>query len=197
MTNAIEIIPGLVLDEAMYKAAAAGIAEYAPELEPLTRERFTTPAEWALIPDECGVLVKAEMVLNRSREATRKINVWFAPDLRGGGQPQPHSHPWAFTSRILLGGYTEDRYSLAGDQVRTEYNVAHDFGTANEVPKSLYHEVTEIHGEPGRTLTLMVCGYGTRGDWGYLDVTSGAHVPIQPDPDFSARFRAFNPHLSA
>ncbi|WP_190824822.1 hypothetical protein [Saccharopolyspora pogona] len=189
------VIPGLTLDEEMFAAAAEGLAAYAPELAPLSWEQFTASAGWAMIPDECSRLVKAEMVLSNSIEATRKLNVWFLPDLRGGAQPMPHSHPWRFTSRILVGGYTEDRYDIAGDQVRTEFNVTHEFGTANTVPKELYHEVTEIHGEPGRTLTLMVCERGTRGDWGYLDIGTGAHRQIAPDPEFSSRFAAMNPHL--
>src|SRR5919106_4229624 len=188
MTNGKEILPGLVLDDELYEAAAAGIAEFAPEHAPLTRERFTTPTEWAMIPDEHCDLVKAEMVLSRSIEATRKINIWFAPDLRGDAFPLPHSHSWFFESHVLLNGLTEDRYDTNGDQVTTEYNVAHRFGTSYQVPKHLYHEVTDIHGEPGRAMTLMVCGVGKRGDWGYLDVDTGAHRQIEPDPDFSKRF---------
>lgn len=195
MVNSIEVIPGLTLTETMYEAAAEGVREFTPELHPLSYERFTRPTEWALIPDECLDTVKAELVLSDWPDAlTRKINVWFRADLRGGERPKPHNHPWEFTSRILLGGYVEDRYTLDGDQVRVEHGVTHRFGSSNHVPKDLYHEVTDI-AEPGATMTLMVCERGVKGDWGHLDVDRRVHRPIERDPDFAARFEALNPHL--
>lgn len=47
----IEVIPGLVLDDTMYELAAAGIADHAPHIDPLTRERWLDPAGWSNIPD--------------------------------------------------------------------------------------------------------------------------------------------------
>uniref|UniRef100_UPI003F4977B7 hypothetical protein n=1 Tax=Amycolatopsis sp. CA-096443 TaxID=3239919 RepID=UPI003F4977B7 len=77
--------------------------------------------------------------------------------------------------------------------VRAQLGIEHRAGGRNDVPRSVYHEVTEIH-EPGRTLSLMVCGRGERGAWGYLD-TTGLHTPTAPDPDFKAKLRQLNPHL--
>ncbi|MHA5054855.1 hypothetical protein [Streptomyces sp. SD15] len=111
-----------------------------------------------------------------------KINLWNAPDRRGDTAPKPHSHPWAFTAHILTGGYNEDRYTLTGDHVHTQLDVTHLGGSTNSISHSDYHEVTEIH-ERGRTLSLMVCGPGQRGAWGYLDTDAGRHVPHQPAPD--------------
>lgn len=181
------IAPGLTLDEQLYEAAAAGLLTAAPDLAPLTWERFTAAPDWALIPDESGACYKAELTLVNTIEQTIRINQWFLPDLRGGQAPKPHNHPWAFTSHILAGGYSEDRYD-AGAAVPVE----HVAGGTNVVPRDLYHEVTEIH---DRTLSLMVCGRGLRGTWGYLDLDTGCHRPAEPDPHFSARFAALNPHL--
>lgn len=187
------IIPGLVVDETLFEAAADGITTHLPDLAPLSWETFTASTGWTLVPDEHGDAYKAELVLRNTIESTVKINLWTLPDRRGGEQPKPHSHPWEFTSRILLGGYTEDRYDTAGDLVSTELNAVHRSPSANHVPRSLYHEVTEIH-EPSRTLTLMICQRGERGTWGYLDVDRGCHVPNEPDPLFLDRLRALNPH---
>lgn len=94
---------------------------------------------------------------------------------------------------MLLGGYSEDRYTLdrAGG-VRSEHGVEHGAGGVNTVPLATYHEVTAIH-DPGRTLTLMVCGPGERGRWGYLDPATGRHHAAAPDPDFGERLKALNP----
>ncbi|MEU6355956.1 hypothetical protein ABZ896_42710 [Streptomyces sp. NPDC047072] len=53
--------------------------------------------------------------------------------------------------------------------------------------------MTGIH-EPGRTMSLMLCGRGERGTWDYLDPDTGRRIPAAPDPSFSARLRALNPH---
>jgi hypothetical protein len=71
--------------------------------------------------------------------------------------------------------------------------VVHQAGGVNEVARTDYHEVTGIRSDPGETLTLMVCGLGVLGGWGYLDLDTGEHVPNQPDPTFAARFAALNP----
>jgi hypothetical protein len=41
----------------------------------------------------------------------------------------------------------------------------------------------------------MACGPGERGAWGYLDVATGEHIGLTPDPSFDVRFAALNPHL--
>ncbi|MER5301358.1 hypothetical protein ABT039_18050 [Streptomyces lasiicapitis] len=190
----IEIGPGLLLDDVLFGAAEAGTATHTPHLAPLTWETFTAPSGWTLVPDDCGNGYKAELVLLSIRTATVKINLWFAPDLRGDQQPAPHSHPWDFNAHVLLGGYSEDRYIPDGaGAVRADHGVEHCRGGINTVPREIYHEVTDIH-EPGRTLTLMVCGPGERGRWGYLDTTTGQHRAPGPDPGFSARLKAINPH---
>ncbi|MER8002966.1 hypothetical protein [Streptomyces sp. NPDC095613] len=189
----VTISPGLLVDEALHEAASEGIGLYAPNCAPLTWDRFVAPAGWWLVPDETGDGYKAECVLEDTQDRTIKINLWFLPDLRGGQKAQPHSHPWDFHAHVLLGGYNEDRYVPDGGTVRAERSVEHQAGAVNRVPIDVYHEVTQIH-DPGRTLTLMVCGRGERGRWGYLDINTGTRVPVQPDPKFAARLRALNPH---
>jgi len=192
MTTA-RIAPGLVLDDVLFDAAQAGVAAHVPGLAPLTWARFTSPGDWTLVPDDRGDGYKAELVLINTRESTAKVNLWFAADLRGGQQSTPHSHPWAFDAHVLLGGYSEDRYTPSADgAVRCEPGVEHLAGGVNSVPREVYHEVTEIH-ESGRTLTLMVCGRGDRGSWGYLDLATGLHRAAEPDPGFGERLRALNP----
>ncbi|NKQ55602.1 hypothetical protein HFP15_22215 [Amycolatopsis sp. K13G38] len=187
------IAPDLTLDEAMFEAAAEGFATDVPDLAPLTWERFTHAPDWTLVPNDCGDAYKAELVLRNTRDSTLKLNIWNLPDLRGGEVSQPHSHPWHFTAHVLLGGYNEDRYSPENGTIHRERGVEHTAGCVNDVPKAVYHEVTAIH-DPGRTVSLMVCGQGARGDWGYLDLATGEREPVRPDPDFAAKLRALNPH---
>lgn len=194
MQKRITIVPGLVVTEAMFEAAADGVARHARDVRPLTWERFTTSAPWTLVPDELGHAYKAEFILRRTRERTYKINLWMRPDRRGSAKPKPHDHRWPFTSRVLRGGYTEDRYTIAGRSVRDNLGVSHRAGGANDMPLNVCHEVTGIH-RPGDTLTLMVCGRLTRDTWGYLvDTDTARIVPAAPDPRFTARLRALNPH---
>jgi hypothetical protein len=189
------VIPGHTISESQYEAAAAGGAEHAPDLPRLTWERFVDAADWALIPDDQEDGYRAEFVLLRTRERTLKVNAWYLPDLRGGSTPRPHNHPWRFTSYILgeHGGYTEDRWTRTDSGILTETGVEHLAGTVNDLDRRVYHEVTAIH-EPG-TLTLMVCGLGERGAWGYLGA-DGEHIPYVPDPEFATRFATLNPHLA-
>jgi hypothetical protein len=187
------LIPGLTITDDLFAAAEAGIATHAPDLAPLARETFTDPMRWGLVPDDRGDCYKAEFELLKTPERTLKVNLWFLPDLRGGDISKPHSHPWAFRAHVLLGGYQEDRYEPTQAGVMSDLDVGHMAGGVNDVPRHVYHEVTDIH-EPGRTLTLMVCDRGVRGAWGYLDVTTGEHLPVAPDPDFGAKFAALNPH---
>ncbi|WP_172387951.1 hypothetical protein [Streptomyces sp. MNP-20] len=90
--ESIRVAPGLVLGEAQYVTAAAGVAAHAPALAPLTWEAFVRPQGWWLVPDKDGELSKAELTLQESRDRTIKINLWFLPDLRSA-HPFPHSHP--------------------------------------------------------------------------------------------------------
>jgi len=140
--SSIEVAPGLVLDGAMFDVAAAGVAAYLPELATLTYERrLTEPARWWRVPDKDGNCYKAECVLLSSREKTARLTCWFLRDDRDGTQPRPHSHPWPFVSRILCGGYSEDRYELTGAvaetgqaPVRSQLGVEHRAGGVNDVP---------------------------------------------------------------
>jgi hypothetical protein len=103
----------------------------------------------------------------------------------------PHGHPWDFTAYVLMGGYTEDRYQVVDGKVLTE-KATHRAGDKNNVPIDLFHEVTEIL-EPGRTLTLMICGEGTQGQWGYINPETGEFRLNQSDPSFMERARLINP----
>lgn len=188
----VEIIPGLIVDEEMYERARKGLAEHASE-EKLTWETFTDEYSWLLIPAPDGTGYKAELVLRQEEALTIKVNLWMSPDLRAGGTPRPHSHPWKFTAHVLMGGYTEQRYEALNGKVHAETQI-HRAGGQNHVPLSVFHEVTEIHA-PARTLTLMICGQGRKGDWGYLDVETGAFEANQPDPTFKARLQALNPRM--
>lgn len=190
----IVIVPGLfAVTERMYETAAAGVAEHAPAVAPLARELFASP-KWLMIPDDKGELSKAELTLVRSPELTAKLNVWYRADRRGGERPLPHNHPWTtFTSAILSDGYREDRYWRDDfGHVHADLGVEHRGpGAANTVDHDLFHEVVEV--EPG-TMTLMVCDRGRRGDWGHLDVDTGADILGQPVADFDDMFRALNSH---
>ncbi|WP_367132837.1 MULTISPECIES: hypothetical protein [Streptomyces] len=188
-----EIVPGLTVTDEMFDAASAGVGKQIPGLAPLTWEQFTDPNGWTLVPDDRGDAYKAELVLLSRVESTIKINLWSLPDRRGGERARPHNHPWAFRSYVLLGGYDEDRYTLEGGRVVPELSVSHTSGSVNHVAPEVYHDVTAIH-DPHRTLTLMVCGPGRKGQWGYLDTDTGEHVATQPDPGFLERLRALNPH---
>ncbi|KUN02094.1 hypothetical protein AQI95_28875 [Streptomyces yokosukanensis] len=190
----VHIIPGLTVDREMYESALAGLAEHAHE-QTLTWARFTSEDAWTLVPDPDGFGYKAELVLRRSADVTIKVNLWRGPDLRDGERPTPHGHPWPFTAHVLLGGYDEQRYGLLDGKVSTT-TMTHRAGGANHLPLHVFHEVTRIH-EPGRTVTLMICGKGTKGDWGYLDPETGTITPNQDvsGPTFRQRMVAINPRM--
>ncbi len=57
------------------------------------------------------------------------------------------------------------------------------------MPLDVYHEVTAI-AEPGRTLTLMLCGAGRQGAWDYLDPETGRTYGSAADPGFRDRLVA-------
>ncbi len=70
----------------------------------------------------------------------------------------------------------------------------HVQGATSTVDRRLYHEVTALLAPPGRTMTLMACGPGERGAWGYLGLGTGRHVSPEADAAFPARLKALNPH---
>lgn len=193
--NRITVAPGLVLDEDMYGVAAEALAARLPSLAPLSFDEFVAPSLWENIPDETGEISRAQAVLLRSRQLTVKINIWHREDARGKGAPMPHNHPWdSFTSYVLMGGYDEHRWHVdAVGNIAENLDVTHGGPTVNRVDKEDYHEVPRVH-VPGRTMTLMVCGAGRMGDWGYLDLDTGAHNPLQPVENFAELFAAVNPH---
>ena len=188
----VEIVPGLIVDEEMFDAGVAGLKAHAPD-ERLTWDSFTDEQNWTLVPDPDGSGYKAEYLVRREEERTVKINVWFSPDLRDGEAPKPHNHPWEFTAFILLGGYTEDRYEVVDGNVNKSTQ-EHKAGEQNHLPLTTFHEVTQIS-EPGRTLTLMVCGAGREGAWGYLDPVTGEFEENRSDPGFGRRLEDLNPRL--
>ncbi|WP_214103262.1 hypothetical protein [Acrocarpospora catenulata] len=193
MIDPVILLPGLTVTVRQYESAAAGLAVHAPDVT-LTWEQWTDSARWGLVPDEetCRPY-KAEFTLQEHPDLLRRVNLWYEPDLRGGGAPRPHSHPWPFTAHILSGGYTEHRYTLTGGDLEV-VEAAHRPGDANELPRDLFHEVTDLH-EP-ETLTLMVAtAPGVRGGWGYLDPDTGRYTPAPPPSDaWRQAWRALNPH---
>jgi hypothetical protein len=77
-------------------------------------------------------------------------------------------------------------------QVVRQLDVGHTAGQINDMPQPVFHTVRDV--EP-YTLTLMRLALGKRGDWGHLDVDTGVYTPASPDPGFTARYAALNPHL--
>ncbi|ANN16266.1 hypothetical protein SD37_11820 [Amycolatopsis orientalis] len=200
-----EVIPGLIITASRFEIVAAGVAEHAPHVGPLTWEEFTTPARWAAIPDLEGKVSKFECTLVTSEKVTVKVNDWYRPDTRGGEEEQiPHNHRWdSFTGHLLgdagTGGYTELRFYRTNVDPETGRadvemeRVTHGSPTANVLEHGVYHEIPEIL-EPG-TLSLMVCGYGEYGNWGHLDIHTGRVFRDQPVAGFKAMFAKLNPHL--
>jgi hypothetical protein len=143
------------------------------------------------IPDGAGGAYKTELVIERTPERTVKILWWHADDPR----PEPHNHPWAFESKILHGGYSEDRYRLQPDGA--DLAVVHErctyrAGDINRVPRDVFHNVVDV--QPG-TVTRLVCGPAAPGnEWHYLDIETG-ELSGSDDPAFRARLAAINPHL--
>lgn len=198
--SSMEIIPGLVLDDIDYELAAAGVAEYAPHLAPLTRERFLDPTGWRNIPNLSGEISRSELTLLTGVDATVKLNRWVRPDIRGGDEDQiPHNHRWdIFYGHLLRGAYSEVRFRRADIDPETghaevifEPRITHASPGINAVPHDVWHEVVAV--DPG-TLSLMVCGRGEFGNWSHLDVDSGQLIHEQPVKEFDAMFAALNPH---
>ncbi|TCO57144.1 hypothetical protein [Actinocrispum wychmicini] len=199
--NTIEIVPGLVLDDEMLDAATAGLAEHAPEVPALTRDQLLDPLRWWRVPgpddDDAGVPLacKDEFVVFRSDDLTIKIMRWLGPDLRKGETSQPHTHAWrVMEAHPLLHGYVDDHwYRTATGVVVHQGSTINLAGDVNRIFDLDYHEVIEVV-EPGRTLSLVICGPRVldaqgRGKWGHLDLDTGCHVPIQRNSDEHQRFR--------
>lgn len=106
---------------------------------------------------------------------------WFSIYIHRFDGPDPghdlHDHPWAFTSYILRGGYTEQRNNIWTASAAAWYDVSHHFGgvkrgwmsrhygfgARNHMPLDACHRITKV--EPG-TLTLVICG-PVRCTWGF------------------------------
>jgi hypothetical protein len=186
------IIPGLAIEEEHFELAAAALSEHAPH-RALTWEAFTRPTNWWLVPDPGGKPYKAEFELIKTKQRTIKINIWFAPDLRRDGTPQPHNHPRDFNAFTIAGGYEESRFARRGSTVDS-ITRTHSAGDVNAITRAEFHEVVAIH-DPGRTMSLMVCGEWVRGSWGHLEPDTGRVQLNDPavDPGFNDRLYAINP----
>lgn len=86
-----------------------------------------------------------------------------------------HSHPRAFMSLILEGGYIEHRRKSISDSEETN---SYKPGDISFVSRSLYHSIVRLGNyiKDGRNYcrTLTV-GLKHHGDWGYL--VDGKHIP--------------------
>lgn len=148
----------------------------------LTWELFTKRKSWLLVPDPQRPelpFYKAETTIKERAPfaQTIKANIWYAADLRKSGQPTPHNHPWPFSSKIIMGGYTEDRYWFDGDVVKLAKDIEHMAGGVNTMPLTMFHEVKAITSAPGQTVTLMECKLGVKDNWGYIDPDTGLYTP--------------------
>ena len=154
----------------------------------LTAAKLVTPP--IHIPNETGGSYKTELVLERDpKKGTVKILWWHEDDPR----PEPHNHPWDFTSDILGGGYTELRYWIGPGNVVLRETKTYRVGDRNVLPRTIYHVVTNVL--PG-TVTRLICGEATPGNkWGYLNIETGVHTEAEADPGFIDKLRALNPHL--
>jgi hypothetical protein len=213
----VVVAPGLTLDEEMYETAKSAIARYVPDkLAWFTWEKFIARESWRLIPDlehPEEPFFKAEMIIKQEPPyiQTIKLNVWRSADIRRDGTPMPHSHPWPFVGRVLLGAYAEDRYEVSHSNrllvdphspwdlgsVTVVSGVMHHAGLPNSLALDTFHEVVEVL-EPGRTMSLMDCDLGRKDGWGYLDPDTGLYVPSKQSlisPGFKALMLERNPHL--
>lgn len=166
---------------------------------PTTTGGFNTEhATWEMppiqVPNDHGGFYKIELVISRdSEEGTEKTLWWFEDDPR----TQPHNHPWEFSSKILHGGYSEDRYWIEVDGSIGYERLTHVAGETNTVPVDVYHNVVDVL--PGTT-TRMTCG-PVMGPWNYLDIHTGELIAVD-DPriieevgDFMGNLHALNPFL--
>lgn len=145
-----------------------------------------------LIPDQLGAPFKAESRRDGEKPGTlERFTVWIGDDPR----EDPHTHPWPFTTTLLTGGYTEDRYrrDAEGNWQRIGSYV-HRKGAVVEVPAGDAHVVYDVL--PGTT-THMLIGKLTAGtrDWGHLLPSPDGgwtYVPNESDPSFLGRLQALN-----
>ncbi|WP_169542001.1 DUF3558 domain-containing protein [Nocardia jiangxiensis] len=173
----MEIIPGLIVEDEIFAAAAAALATHAPDRPPLMWEIFADATRWWLIPrlydDSAGVPLayKAEFILLETLDLTIKINVWFLPDLRDRESSRPHTHPWeVFEAYPVLGAYEDENWHRsASGLLMHRGSMVHRPGMVNRLFARNYHEVTFIEA-PGRTVSVMICGrrvteFGGSGGW--------------------------------
>lgn len=197
----VEVIPGLILDEEIFGAAAECLAAHAPAHCALTWEAFTDPARWWLVPspddDDTGVPLayKAEFVVVQTADLTIKINIWYRPDLRAGEISKPHTHPWlVMEAHPAMGAYEDEHWHRTATGLLVQKgSVLNVPGSVNRIFDRDYHEVKYV-ASPGRTVSVIVCGRwlhdeAHKGIWGHLDLDTGCHVPVQRDPVEQERFR--------
>lgn len=133
-----------------------------------TGQAIPTSREWGerkAIPGRMGAPFKLERSRAGIEEGTtERFTVWIDDDPRH----EPHDHPWPFTSTLLSGGYTEDRYRQdRSGQWRKIGTVTYRKGDTVHVPAGDAHVVYDVL--PGTT-THMLIGKLTAGprDWGHL-----------------------------
>jgi hypothetical protein len=85
-------------------------------------------------------------------------------------RPTPHTHPWAFVSLILWGGYVErfERRDSAGRLRRRQPSRRRRAGTIHLVRATDAHTITELRRSP--TYTIVLAGRRRpEPSWGYWD----------------------------
>jgi hypothetical protein len=98
---------------------------------------------------------------------SKYFNVFLHNIVRPDEDPDPHDHPWSFTSVVLRGGYTEQRFVALGTS-KTDYKFWGFFETRN-APSIGFRDARTIHQivfvKPG-TWTLVFTGPVKR-EWGF------------------------------
>ncbi len=131
---------------------------------------------------------KTQLVLERNAVVrTIKINWWHEDDDRG----EPHNHPWDFSSEILSGGYTEERYWIGDDGDVCHEVLVFGAGDVNTITRDMFHRVINV--QPG-TVTRMTCGPAVlHNGWGYLDSKTGVYTSAdEKDVTFMERLKKSN-----
>lgn len=80
--------------------------------------------------------------------------------------PVPHSHPWAFISVVLRGGYLEHVFFPGGPVLGRAYNLFRDRFSVHVFPSG-GGQVHRIDAVLPRTKTLVLVGR-RRDDWGFF-----------------------------